>query len=64
MKTRFETCAQAREHAAANGGKAYHGHGKTWVSLTPDKEVTKVQAGDKVEDEKSKVLIGDGSPIW
>jgi hypothetical protein len=62
MKTRFETKEQAKAHAEANDGVFYHGH-RSWVSETPPFP-GKYQAGDKVEDEKSKVLIGDGTPIW
>ncbi len=56
----FKTKAEAKAYVEANGGRFYHGHRGYVVIETPPE----YQAGDKVEDEKSKVLIGDGTPIW
>ncbi len=74
MKTRFKTKADAeafiRELDHFGIGvfhRLYKGHRHYCVQHNGEIDVPappKYQAGDKVEDEKSKVLIGDGTPIW
>ncbi len=78
MHTKFNSKTEAEEFIRALEAfygvgvfhRIYRGH-RNWRvhhdEYLPNNKMpapTKVQAGDKVEDEKSKVLIGDGSPIW